>query len=237
MPRSTAARTRPGSPEQSTTCVDSPPLSELGVSLQQPTQDVGIVYDPSAQRAAKNSIKPVSFRLVYAGTGTAPSFSLKASTNLPGGSARVQPQSMTPGSGSSRATVKVRVPPNTGGGSYDVTLVASLPNGQVRSRTHELDFGKGGPRCGSVDPTVSGTPGTDRLIGTSKRDVIVAYAGDDRVRGRGGNDLICGGPGNDSLRGGRGNDTLAGRQGKDLLIGGGGRDLMIGGAGKDRFRR
>jgi len=226
-----------GSQEQATTCVDSPSLAELGVSLQQPTQDLGIVYDPRARRAGKDSIEPVGFRLVYAGKEGTPTFSLKASTNLPGGSAKVQPQSITPGSGSSRATVKVRVPPNTAGGSYDVTLVASLPNGQTRSRTHELRMGKGGPRCGSVQPTVSGTNGTDRLIGTDERDVIVAYGGDDRIRGRGGNDLICAGPGNDSLRGGRGNDTLAGRQGKDLLIGGRGRDMMIGGGGKDRFRR
>jgi hypothetical protein len=225
-----------GNPESATTCVDSPSLGDLGVSLQQPTQDVGIVYDPMARRAAKGNIEPVGFRVVYSGKGEAPTFSLKGSTNIPGASARVQPQSISPGDGSGRATVKVRMPQNTPNGSYDVTLVASLPNGQVRSRSHELRIGKGGSGCGSVRPTIGGTPGTDRLIGTAKRDVIFGYGGADRIRGGRGNDLICAGAGKDSVRGGRGRDVLAGLGGKDLLIGGRGRDTMIGGRGKDRLR-
>ena len=225
-----------GSQEHATTCVDSPSLGELGVSLQQPTQDLGIIHDPTAERAARGGVEPVGFRLVYSGKGAAPTFSLKASTNLPGTPARVQPRSLTPSGGTGRASVKLRVPPNTPSGSYDVTLVASLPNGQMRSRTHEVKIGGGGSRCGSARPTLSGTSGPDRLVGTNKRDVIVAYGGDDRIRSRAGNDLVCAGPGDDSVKGGRGNDTLAGRQGRDMLVGGRGRDLMVGGRGKDRFR-
>lgn len=118
-----------------------------------------------------------------------------------------------------------------------------------------------GLRCNGLVPTIVGTSGDDRLVGTSGRDVIVALGGNDTVLGRGGNDVICAGAGNDTVlggsgadvifaksgndtargeagrdrvRGGRGNDTLSGGLGADVLDGGRGNDSLTGGAGVDR---
>ena len=90
------------------------------------------------------------------------------------------------------------------------------------------------PRCAGKRATIVGTPGRDRLRGTSRTDVIVALGGNDRVVARGGRDLVCGGTGRDRLSGGAGRDRLLGGPGRDVLLGGAGRDRLIGGAGKDR---
>ena len=225
-----------GNDSNKTSCVDSPAISEVGTNLQQPTQDLGIIDQGAVQRAHKGSAAPVQFRLVFAGNRPAPNFMLKASTDIPGASAKSQPSSIAPAAASSKASVKLQVPPNVPEGSYDVTLVAALANGQTRSSTHEIQVGDGASLCGSIRPTIMGTSKGDRLVGTQKRDVIAAYGGDDVIRGRAGNDLVCAGPGNDLVKGGAGNDRLAGRGGKDTLVGGHGHDLMIGGPGKDRFR-
>ena len=219
-----------------TSCVDSPPLSELSTDLLQPTQDLGILSTGAPDRASEGSVLKMPFRLLYAGKrAEAPAFSLDAWTDVPDGTAQVTPGTIKP-AGASKAKVLLRVPHDTPSGSYDVTLVATTPGGQVRSRIHHLQVGPTKRRCGSVRPTIVGTDGRDLLTGTRRRDVIAGFGGDDRIRGRGGNDLICAGGGDDTVKGGDGNDTLAGRQGRDLLVGGRGRDLMIGGRGKDRFR-
>ncbi len=226
-----------GSQATKTICVDSPAIGDLTTNLQQPTQDLGIVDDPSANLASRGKVEPVQFRVLYAGrVGSAPTFDLSASTDLPGGDASPRPANLTPTAGTARVRVNLQVPPDTTRGSYDVTLVATLPNGQTRSRTQEIQIGHARSPCGSAVPTITGTSGADRLVGTSRRDVISGYGGNDHILGRGGNDLICAGGGNDRVFGGAGNDVLAGRAGKDLLVGGHGHDLMIGGRGRDRFR-
>jgi hypothetical protein len=225
-----------GNDSNKTSCVDSPAISEVSSNLQQPTLDLGIIDEQAVQRAHGGSASPLQFRIAYSGAHPAPTFALKASTDIPGASAKVAPSSVTPASANSRAAVKLHVPPSVPDGSYDVTLVASLANGQMRSSTHEIQVGDSASLCRSARPTVTGTSGDDALVGTRKRDVISAYGGDDLIRARGGNDLVCAGPGDDTAKGGPGDDTLAGRGGKDLLIGGHGHDLMIGGPGKDRFR-
>ena len=90
------------------------------------------------------------------------------------------------------------------------------------------------PRCAGKPATIVGSPGADRLRGTSKADVIVALGGDDRVRALGRGDVVCGGAGRDRLEGGAGADRLLGGAGRDVLIGGAGRDRLDGGAGRDR---
>jgi Ca2+-binding RTX toxin-like protein len=94
------------------------------------------------------------------------------------------------------------------------------------------------PRCAGVAATVVGTPGSDAIDGTDRRDVVVALGGNDRVRGLGGADLVCGGRGADVLLGGRGPDRLLG--GLDALIGPDDEglthrigDTLTGGAGDD----
>lgn len=65
-----------------------------------------------------------------------------------------------------------------------------------------------------------GTPGADRIVGSSKADRIVGFAGDD---------LLIGGKGNDAIWGGDGNDTIIG------ATGGGEVDFLWGGRGRDTF--
>ncbi|HEV2874553.1 MAG TPA: glucoamylase family protein [Thermoleophilaceae bacterium] len=74
--------------------------------------------------------------------------------------------------------------------------------------------------------TISGTPGADRLRGTSGRDVICAGEGDDRIDARGGDDAVFGDAGDDRLDGGSGDDTLYGGDGRDRLDGGSGWDVL-----------
>lgn len=91
------------------------------------------------------------------------------------------------------------------------------------------------PREKSLKPTRQGNEKSNRLNGTSKRDVIYGLDGNDRIRGRAGNDVLFGGSGNDRLEGNSGNDELEGGSGKDRLIGGPGRDDLDGGSGNDRI--
>jgi hypothetical protein len=225
-----------GNDANKTTCVDSPPISELETDLQQPTQDLGILEESVSERGVKGKLEPVFFRAVYFGRTPAPTFTLKASTDIEGAEARTRPATLTPHPGTSKVRVNLRIPPDTPRGSYDVTLIARLPNGQARMRTHEIQIGQQRSACGTSRPTIAGTPGPDRLTGTGHRDIIAGFGGDDLIKGRGGNDLICAGPGADVVKGGRGDDKLAGRGGRDMLVGGKGHDLMIGGPGRDRFR-
>jgi Ca2+-binding RTX toxin-like protein len=105
--------------------------------------------------------------------------------------------------------------------------------------------------------TIVGTQGPDRIIGTPRRDVVVALHGIDSVLGEGGDDIIClgpggspsneetsnagggddilmGGPGTDWLHGGdSGADILRGESGPDQLFGYFGHDTLKGGPGRD----
>jgi sugar lactone lactonase YvrE len=91
-------------------------------------------------------------------------------------------------------------------------------------------------RCAGRIPTVVGTTGPDRLVGSPFPDVFSTLGGKDKVKARGGNDVVCGGPANDKLVGGPGSDRLLGEQGRDLLKGSKGKDVCRGGKGVDRGR-
>ena len=103
------------------------------------------------------------------------------------------------------------------------------------------------------DCTITGTRGSDSLVGTSGDDVICGLDGDDFIDGKAGNDLIYagfgedvvagrtgddtiyGGPGNDFILGHRGDDTIYGGLSNDRLYGGGGDDTIWGGAETDEI--
>jgi uncharacterized delta-60 repeat protein len=91
------------------------------------------------------------------------------------------------------------------------------------------------PKCAGKRATIVGTAGRDRLRGTRKADVIVAFGGNDVVKAGRGNDIVCGGAGKDSLAGESGNDRLLGDAGDDRLAGSTGADRLDGGAGNDRL--
>lgn len=217
-------------------CIDSPTPAALASSLQQPTQDLGILDAPGAESVKQGRAARVKFQLDYAGDGNpAPTFLLDASTNVPGATAVPSTPLLTPEEGTSQVRVVVRPPIGTDTGSYDVTLTASVPGGETRSSTHEILVTPTTVRCTAIAPTIAGTVGDDRLVGTPGRDVIAGYRGNDDIVGLGGNDKICAGKGDDRVRGGNGNDRIAGRRGNDRLAGGRGHNLIRPGPGKDRF--
>jgi hypothetical protein len=91
-------------------------------------------------------------------------------------------------------------------------------------------------RCKGRVATIVGTTESDRLQGTSRKDVIAGVAGSDRIQASGKGDIVCGGPGADKINGGAGADVLLGGGGKDTLIGAAGTDFCSGGGGKNKAR-
>jgi Ca2+-binding RTX toxin-like protein len=81
--------------------------------------------------------------------------------------------------------------------------------------------------------TLTGSYGSNIILGTNSGDVINADGGNDIVLGGNGNDTINGGSGSDLISGGNGNDTIDGGSGSDLLSGGNGNDTINGGSGSD----
>ena len=80
-----------------------------------------------------------------------------------------------------------------------------------------------------------GTRGDDTLVGTGKRDFILARAGNDTVSGLGASDFLFGQSGNDTLNGDDGADRLWGGSEDDLLNGGNGPDWLWAGWGTDQL--
>jgi hypothetical protein len=105
--------------------------------------------------------------------------------------------------------------------------------------------------CHGFPATMTGSSGSDHIVGTNHRDIIVARGGGDEIRGRGGRDLICAGrgdddvaagarrdrvyagAGHDELGGGAADDRLFGERGRDELLGWRGSDLLNGGSEVD----
>lgn len=69
--------------------------------------------------------------------------------------------------------------------------------------------------CFGANLTMSGTPGNDTIVGTSRADVIATGEGNDVIEGRDGNDRMCAGPGSDALKGQAGGDYYNGGDGND----------------------
>ncbi|MCR9098263.1 MAG: ExeM/NucH family extracellular endonuclease [bacterium] len=91
-------------------------------------------------------------------------------------------------------------------------------------------------RSSDHDPIIVGLDldGFDeRIVGTSKRDVLFGTLGDDLIEGLMGNDRLFGLDGDDDLKGGKGNDRVFGGIGNDRLKGGEGNDRLFGGFGDD----
>ena len=220
-----------------TSCATDPnSTSTIATNLQQPTQDLGILDAPGTESVNQGNVARIKYQVDYAGDGNpAPTFDLSATTDIPGGSAVPSTPVLTPDDGVAQLRAITQVPVDAPPGHYDVTLIATLPGGEVRTSTHDVLVTPTTVRCDASAPTIAGTRGDDVLIGTSGRDVIAGYAGDDQILALGGNDLVCAGRGDDLLRGGGGNDQLAGRRGDDLLTGGRGRNVIDPGPGKDRM--
>ncbi len=86
-----------------------------------------------------------------------------------------------------------------------------------------------------ADEVLSGTAGSDLILGGAGADDLEGAAGADILCGGNGADHLGGGTGDDVLDGGRGDDSLAGGDGNDVLRGGLGSDSLSGEAGDDRL--
>lgn len=118
------------------------------------------------------------------------------------------------------------------------TSEVSLPGGAEPDDTDVVSIAWTATRC-----DITGTAGSDRLVGNRSSQVICGLGGNDRILAGGGadriygdrgHDIVDGHGGNDTIEGGSGNDTLRGRDGRDSLKGGRGRDALLGGKGRDR---
>lgn len=85
----------------------------------------------------------------------------------------------------------------------------------------------------TVNLTLEGEGGNDKLTGGSGNDTINGGDGRDFINGTVGNDTLLGGKGNDVIYGGDGDDNIQGNEGDDYLEGSKGKDNIQGNAGKD----
>lgn len=85
------------------------------------------------------------------------------------------------------------------------------------------------------DNVIVGTANSDRLSGTTRRDMIIGYGGNDVIDASQGDDCVAGNAGNDSLGLGQGNDVADGGAGNDEFGAGQGNDILHGGIGHDRL--
>lgn len=82
-------------------------------------------------------------------------------------------------------------------------------------------------------PTIFGTSGNDKIVGTNKSEMIVTFEGNDKIDGAQGNDCIVAGAGADTVDGGLGNDVIYGGSEADTISGGNGSDTIYGEGGTD----
>ncbi len=82
---------------------------------------------------------------------------------------------------------------------------------------------------------LTGTPGSDTMLGFAGNDTILGLDGNDTLYGDLGDDSLEGGTGDDELYGGDGDDNLFGNDGNDSLDGGAGNDELYGDDGDDNL--
>ncbi|GAB4475864.1 MAG: hypothetical protein OHK0037_37280 [Elainellaceae cyanobacterium] len=134
-------------------------------------------------------------------------------------------------------------PAGENAGSYRVVVRATDSSGISIADEFDLVVKLGGSSSGGGQ---NGKPKKlNRIVGSSKSDVlkgtrlgdrIVGGSGNDLMRGLGGADLLLGGDGTDRMIGGSGNDTLIGGRGADVLSGGAGDDVLVAGETTDLQR-
>ena len=100
----------------------------------------------------------------------------------------------------------------------------------VQASTLTVDNFGGGVAPGATHMSgklLTGTAGSDVLIGGLLEDTLDGGSGDDYLDGGGSDDTLLGGAGNDTLLGGAGSFPLNRGQGNDYLDGGTGNDVFI----------
>jgi hypothetical protein len=116
-------------------------------------------------------------------------------------------------------------------GSYRVIVRATDQSGISIADEFDLVVKLGGSSSGGGQ---NGKPKKlNRILGSSKSDVLKGMRLGDRIVGGNGNDLMRGLQGDDLMLGGDGMERMVGGSGNDTLIGGRGADVLFGGAGDD----
>jgi hypothetical protein len=127
-----------GAPFSSTVCVDSPTPAITDTDLQFATRDLGVLGGAATASPGQTVQLPFNANL----NGTLPAgttFLVSAATNLPRVTVAPSPASFTPAANAStRITVPVAIPKTAGPGTFDVSVTASLPNGQTRTGVSKL---------------------------------------------------------------------------------------------------
>ena len=162
-----------------TICVDS------AAAVSTATRDLGVLGAGATASGAGGTLATVPFTLRYAGTATpTANFNLTATTTLPNASLAVTPDTAVPASDSdTQALVAVGIPAGARAGTYDVTLIARLANGQTRTGTGRLTVTAGGAAAGGgatarlklttvlprrLSAAIARTKGIAVLVGASK---------------------------------------------------------------------
>lgn len=86
---------------------------------------------------------------------------------------------------------------------------------------------------GAGNDSISGSGGSNTLLGGTGSDTIVGHGTTDLIEGRDGNDSLVAGNGTDSVYGGNGNDSIQAGTGFDYIDGQAGSNSVIGGTSKD----
>ena len=161
-----------------------PPASEPLAEL--PVRDLAVLPG-DAQQVEPGATAQVPFTLRYAGPASpAADFSIEATTTLPG----VQPLPASPtvappADSDTPLAVSVAVPAGTAPGDYDVTLTASLPNGQERTATGRVSVPA--PPSSSPPPSAPATPpasAPSELTLTEPPHAEIVRMVEPRLRGR-----------------------------------------------------
>jgi RTX calcium-binding nonapeptide repeat (4 copies) len=132
--------------------------------------------------------------------------------------------------------------PNPPGNSEGVTFPRPpRTRAEITAVMNSLDLnartggGPGGSQVPLGECTIVGTPGADRMRGTSQNDVLCGLGGNDAISGKGGRDVIDTGDGGDHAIGNKGGDLILGLSGADVIRGRKGKDDIGGGADHDRL--
>jgi hypothetical protein len=114
--------------DQSTICSDSPKKPAQRIGSSPDTKDVGVL-DGTEVAAAPGTAVSVPFQIKSSGTAL-PIMNLSAGTTAPGASASSSVQQIQPNGATQSVPVSVSVASNTPPGTYDVSLTATMTNGQ-----------------------------------------------------------------------------------------------------------
>jgi Ca2+-binding RTX toxin-like protein len=96
--------------------------------------------------------------------------------------------------------------------------------------------GPGGSQVPLGECTIVGTPGADRMRGTTENDVLCGLGGNDSISGKKGRDVIDTAAGNDEAIGNNGRDMILGLGGGDVVRARKGKDKISGGGDRDQLR-